>query len=147
MSGPHTAYKYTKPLPSQSLPAGSSTSFQISVWLSLKFAPSHDHWAPQSCQLLSPSSPTPAWMCPLLLRLSCFIPPYKQARPGMEIQQTHSRCSADLLFWWHQLQFHGFPALYLTTKPLCLSSHLTSCFLLRSVRPPFWAMREGCIHL
>lgn len=119
--------KCSKPLPSQPPPAGSSACLQIPAQLSLELPPGHNHRALLS-QLLAPSSSTsPASTCPLLLRLSCSVPPYKEARPGIGNQQSHPRCPAHL-FWWHEPQFRGFPALYLTTKPPCLCSHLTSCF-------------------
>lgn len=99
MSGPHVAYKYTKPLPSQSLPAGSSTSLQISARLSFKFPPNHDHGAPLSlisCSLL----PHPL-LPPACVPCSCIYPALfllnKGSRPGTGNQQTHSRCSAGLL--------------------------------------------------
>lgn len=67
-----------------------------------------------------------------------------QGRTDTENQQTLSRCSGVLaasapVLWQHQLQFYGFPVLYLSNEPPCLSSHLTSLVCCCApFTPSFW---------
>lgn len=87
--------------------------------------------------------------CPLPLLLNVPIAPAViLLRPSLQADPL--QMLRYLLLWWHQLQFRGS---LLSTKPLCLSSYLTSCVLLGFICPPCQARRglhaalEHLLHL